>query len=196
MTPDPVPADPVPADPVSPPLVRPLRWWDVGAVLPLERELFGATAWSPEVFWAELAQERTRRYVVAEDGDGTLLGYAGLLHNGAEADVQTLAVAPAARRRGIGALLLRALLGEAARCGCTSVMLEVRADNAGAIALYERFGFERVSVRRGYYPGGVDAWVMRLRPLPRQLATGPAGVPEGVREGVPDGVTDGPRLNG
>jgi hypothetical protein len=46
-------------------------------------------------------------------------------------------------------------------------MLEVRADNAGAIALYERFGFERISVRRGYYPGGVDAWVMRLRPLPR-----------------------------
>jgi ribosomal-protein-alanine N-acetyltransferase len=160
-----VPADPVPADPVTPRL-RPLRWWDVAGIVPLERELFGATAWSPEVFWAELAQERTRWYVVAEAGDG-ILGYAGLLHNGAEADVQTLAVAPAAHRRGIGALLLRSLLGEAARCGCTSVMLEVRADNTAAIALYERFGFERISVRRGYYPEGVDAWVMRLRPLPR-----------------------------
>ena len=153
------------------PRLRPLRWWDVAGLVPVERELFGATAWSPEVFWAELAQERTRWYVVAEDGaeeGGTLLGYAGLLHNGAEADVQTLAVAPAAHRRGIGALLLRALLGEAARCGCTSVMLEVRADNAAAIALYERYGFERISVRRDYYPGGVDAWVMRLRPLPRE----------------------------
>lgn len=203
MTPDPVPADPVPADPVSPPLVRPLRWWDVGAVLPLERELFGATAWSPEVFWAELAQERTRWYVVAEDGDGTLLGYAGLLHNGAEADVQTLAVAPAARRRGIGALLLRALLGEAARCGCTSVMLEVRADNAGAIALYERFGFERVSVRRGYYPGGVDAWVMRLRPLPREgfeagVGSGSVSRPgtAGASAAGARAVPDGPRPNG
>lgn len=157
------------------PSLRPLRWWDVAGVVPLERELFGATAWSPEVFWAELAQERTRWYVVAEDADGVLLGYAGLLHNGAEADVQTVAVAPAARRRGIGALLLRGLLGEAARCGCTSVMLEVRADNAAAIALYERFGFERISVRRGYYPGGVDAWVMRLRPLPRGAGEVPAG---------------------
>jgi ribosomal-protein-alanine N-acetyltransferase len=177
---------PVPADPATPPLLRPLRWWDVAGVVPLERELFGATAWSPEVFWAELAQERTRWYVVAQDvaevaadgagdGGGPLLGYAGLLHNGAEADVQTLAVAPAARRRGIGALLLRSLLAEAARCGCTSVMLEVRADNAAAIALYERFGFERISVRRGYYPGGVDAWVMRLRPLPREVGEVPAG---------------------
>jgi ribosomal-protein-alanine N-acetyltransferase len=159
---------------VTAPSLRPLRWWDVDAVVPLERELFGTTAWSPEVFWAELAQERTRWYVVAEDParDGALLGYAGLLHNGAEADVQTLAVAPVARRRGIGALLLSALLGEAARCGCTSVMLEVRADNGAAIALYERFGFERISVRRGYYPGGVDAWVMRLRPLPQEAPDG------------------------
>jgi len=179
----------VPADDVTRPVLRPLRWWDVGAVVPLERDLFGATAWSPEVFWAELAQERTRWYVVAEDGAGGLLGYAGLLHNGAEADVQTIAVAPAARRRGVGALLLRALLGEAARCGCTSVMLEVRADNAGAIALYERFGFERISVRRGYYPGGVDAWVMRLRPLPRAAGEVPAS-PGTVL------TPDGPRPNG
>ena len=156
-------------------MIRELRWWDVADVVPLERELFGPTAWSPEVFWAELAQQGTRWYVVAEDADGTLLGYAGLLHSGAEADVQTLAVSPSAQGRGIGTLLLRALLGEAVRCGCTSVLLEVRADNAAAIALYERFGFERISVRRAYYqPGDVDAWVMRLRPVPRELGAGPA----------------------
>jgi ribosomal-protein-alanine N-acetyltransferase len=150
-------------------VIRELRWWDVAAVVPLERELFGATAWSAEVFWAELAQTRTRWYVVDEDDDGTLLGYAGLLHTGSEGDVQTIAVAPAAQGRGVGRRLLTALLAEAARRGCTSVMLEVRADNAAAVALYERFGFERISVRRGYYrPGGVDAWVMRLRPLPAE----------------------------
>ena len=45
-------------------------------------------------------------------------------------------------------------------------MLEVRADNAAAIRLYRRHGFERLAVRRGYYqPGDVDAWVMRLRPV-------------------------------
>jgi ribosomal-protein-alanine N-acetyltransferase len=177
---------------VEPASIRELRWWDVAAVAPLERELFGPTAWSAEVFWAELAQHGTRWYVVAEDG-GVLLGYAGLLHSGAEADVQTIAVVPAAQGRGIGARLLRALLGEAARRGCTSVMLEVRADNAAAVALYERFGFERISVRRGYYqPGSVDAWVMRLRPLPRELAADGADAPGRARDGVPDGS----RLNG
>jgi ribosomal-protein-alanine N-acetyltransferase len=160
-------------------VIREMRWWDVEAVLPVERELFGGTAWSAEVFWAELAQTGTRWYVVDED-DGTLLGYAGLMHSGAEGDVQTVAVAPAAQRRGVGARLVRALLTAAARRGCTSLMLEVRADNAPAIALYQRFGFERLSVRRGYYqPGNVDAHVMRLRPLPRELPAGPG--PEGSR---------------
>jgi [ribosomal protein S18]-alanine N-acetyltransferase len=156
--------------------IRAMRWWDVATLVPIERELFGPTAWTAEVFWAELAQEGTRRYVVAEDRDGTFLGYAGLVRSGAEADVQTIAVAPAAQGRGVGARLLRELLAEAAGRGCTSMMLEVRADNAAAVALYERFGFERISVRRAYYqPGAVDAWVMRLRPLP------PPGLPDGSR---------------
>ena len=44
---------------------------------------------------------------------------------------------------------------------CTHVMLEVRADNSAALRLYERFGFERISVRRRYYPDGADACIMR-----------------------------------
>ena len=145
-------------------IVRPLRWWDLAAVLPLERELFGPTAWSAEVFWSELAQVETRWYAVAEHG-GRLAGYAGLMAGGAEADVQTVAVAPDAQRLGVGTALLTALLDEAVRRRAAAVLLEVRADNAPAIALYERHGFERISVRRRYYqPGDVDAWVMRLRP--------------------------------
>jgi len=165
--------------------LRRFRWWDIERVLPLERELFGATAWSAETFWSELAQSRTRWYVVAEafsdqvsdqlsdqgsdeaaDAGAALLGYAGLMITGAEADVQTIAVKPSAQRRGVGSLLLRGLLAEAGRRGATSVLLEVRADNDGAIALYRRHGFERIAVRRGYYqPNNVDAWVMRLRPV-------------------------------
>ncbi len=74
---------------------------------------------------------------------------------------------PGAQGRGIGGVLLGALVGRAAREGATSVLLEVRADNATAIALYERHGFERIAVRRRYYqPEDVDAHVMRLRPVP------------------------------
>jgi ribosomal-protein-alanine N-acetyltransferase len=151
-----------------------MRWWDVEQLLPLERDLFGDTAWTAEAFWSELAHPDSRCYLVAEgdpDGDGPgggdLLGYAGVMFSGSEADVQTVAVAPSAQGRGVGALLLRELIDQAARRGVTSVLLEVRADNDVAIALYRRSGFERIGVRRRYYqPGDVDALVMRLRPVP------------------------------
>ena len=146
--------------------LRTLRWWDIERLLPLERELFGATAWTPEAFWSELAHPGSRWYVVAEDGAGALVGYAGLMVSGAEADVQTVAVAPSAQGRGLGSELVRALVAEAARRGATSLLLEVRADNEAAIRLYHRHGFERISLRRRYYqPGDVDALIMRLRPL-------------------------------
>ena len=144
-------------------MIRPLRWWDVEALLPLEQELFGATAWTPEAFWSELAHP-SRWYVVADDGAGGVLGYAGLMVTGPDADVQTVAVAPAAQGRGLGAELLAALLHEAASREARAVLLEVRADNPRAVALYRRFGFERLAVRRRYYqPGDVDALVMRHR---------------------------------
>jgi ribosomal-protein-alanine N-acetyltransferase len=78
----------------------------------------------------------------------------------------TLAVAPAYRRMGIGGALLDELLRRAREGGASSVMLEVRADNAEAARLYEGRGFERVDVRRRYYqPGDTDAHVLRLRGL-------------------------------
>ncbi len=146
--------------------LRPMRWWDVEAVVALENELFGPTAWTAETFWGELAAPG-RTYLVADD-DGVLLGYAGLLAAGdAEADVQTIAVAPAAQGRGVGRRLLDALVDGARAEGASALLLEVRADNEPALRLYSRSGFERIGVRRRYYqPGDVDAVVMRLRPLP------------------------------
>jgi [ribosomal protein S18]-alanine N-acetyltransferase len=153
--------------------LRPMRWWDVEPVQALDAELFGPTAWTPATFWSELAAGDSRWYTVAETADGALAGYAGLLVAGSEADVQTLGVHPAVQRRGVGTALLRALTAEAVRRGATSLMLEVRADNEPAIRLYSREGFERISLRRGYYqPGDVDAWIMRRRPLPRAVADG------------------------
>jgi ribosomal-protein-alanine N-acetyltransferase len=158
-----------------------MRWWDVEAVQALDAELFGPTAWTPAAFWSELAAGPSRWYVVAESSGpdqqigaaGALAGYAGLLVPGPEADVQTIAVAPSAQGRGVGTRLLRALTERAVRSGARSLLLEVRADNVPAIALYEREGFERISVRRRYYqPGDVDAWVMRRRPLPAPDGSG------------------------
>lgn len=78
-----------------------------------------------------------------------------------EAEVLTLAVAPQARRKGIGRALVEAAIE---RLGGAELFLEVAADNGPAIALYQRTGFAEAGVRRGYYarPGGaMDALVLR-----------------------------------
>ncbi|HEX6446327.1 MAG TPA: ribosomal protein S18-alanine N-acetyltransferase [Streptosporangiales bacterium] len=139
-----------------------MRWWDVAPVAELESALFPTDAWSAEAFWSELAQYDSRHYVVAEL-DGTVIGYAGLAAAAGEADVLTLAVDAGLQGHGVGRLLLRELLAEAARRGCTDVLLEVRGGNEPALALYERHGFERIGVRRRYYSDGEDAIVMRRR---------------------------------
>lgn len=100
--------------------------------------------------------------VLGEDPAGVVLcrAIAG------EVEVLTLAVAPWARRQGLAHALMTAALGAAAQAGAVAAFLEVAADNAAAIALYEGLGFRREGVRKGYYtrvPGvPKDALVMRL----------------------------------
>ncbi|MFI7306170.1 ribosomal protein S18-alanine N-acetyltransferase [Micromonospora aurantiaca] len=137
------------------------RWWHIDEVLPIEADLFGAEQWSAAMFWNELANGHF--YLVATDDDGAVLGYAGLAVSPPdEAWVQNVAVRRDAQRRGIGRLLLEALLVEAARRGARSTLLEVAADNAPAQRLYATYGFEPIGVRRGYYqPSNTDALVMQ-----------------------------------
>ncbi|MDX2525603.1 ribosomal protein S18-alanine N-acetyltransferase [Streptomyces europaeiscabiei] len=156
------------------PVLREMRWWDIEPVLELEKNLFPEDAWSRGMFWSDLAHARgpqaTRRYYVAEDagGDGDgggrrIIGYGGLASAGDVADVQTIAVAREHWGTGLGALILTELLRTATTFECAQVMLECRVDNVRAQKLYERFGFEAIGFRRGYYqPGNVDALVMRL----------------------------------
>ncbi|OIV39243.1 ribosomal-protein-alanine N-acetyltransferase [Mangrovactinospora gilvigrisea] len=145
-----------------------MRWWDIPDVLALERELFPEDAWSAGMFWSELADARHpaagRRYLVAEDGGGRIVGYAGLWSNGEEADVQTIATARDQWGGGLGPALLEELLAEAERRGCGRVLLEVRVDNKRAQRMYERYGFRPIGVRRNYYvEAGMDALVMQLK---------------------------------
>lgn len=139
-----------------------MRWWHLPEVMPIEQALFTPESWSERLFWSELGQLDTRHYVVALD-DGAVIGYAGLCDYPDEAWVQTIAVAQVAQGTGLGSRLLTELLEEAGRRRQRRVSLEVRADNLPAQRLYERHGFTRAGVRRGYYPGGVDALVLERR---------------------------------
>jgi len=80
-----------------------------------------------------------------------------------EAEILTLAVLPAMRRRGLGRALLLLAMAEARRRGAASLALEVAADNRAGRALYEQAGFVRVGHRRRYYADGSDALVLRAR---------------------------------
>ncbi|MEU8384829.1 ribosomal protein S18-alanine N-acetyltransferase [Streptosporangium sp. NPDC048865] len=134
---------------------------DLPAVMEVERKTFPADAWSEGMLRGELDdQPRTRHYVVALVDD-VIVGYAGLAAAGDQADVQTIAVLAEWRRAGVGGAMLTELLAEAARRDAVSVFLEVRADNADAQAVYDRFGFERIGLRRRYYEDGTDAIMMR-----------------------------------
>lgn len=144
-------------------VVRRMRWWDVAAVAALEGPLFGAHAWSAAQVWSELARvPESRWYVVALRGE-QLVGYAGLFAVPPEADIQTVAVAPQEQGRGTGGILVSALLRRSMQLGVTALRLEVRADNAPALRLYERLGFTVDGRRRDYYGRGSDAMLMSRR---------------------------------
>jgi ribosomal-protein-alanine acetyltransferase len=73
------------------------------------------------------------------------------------ADLIDLIVEPTERRRGLGRALLQALLDHARSRNLRSIVLEVRASNAGARKLYEALGFRDVGERRAYYADGENA---------------------------------------
>ena len=133
---------------------------NIDEVTRLEERCF-SVPWSRESFlWA--ANNENGYFIVAEC-DGVVVGYAGLCHVLDEADIANVATLPEYRRRGIASALILALLDFAREKGIASLMLEVRASNEGAIALYEKFGFVKVAVRKNYYSRpSEDADIMRL----------------------------------
>jgi [ribosomal protein S18]-alanine N-acetyltransferase len=87
----------------------------------------------------------------AFDASGRLLGFILSRKAADEAEIVTIAVRPRWRRTGIAARLMKANMARLQAAGAASWFLEVEAQNAAALALYQRFGFERVGERKSYY---------------------------------------------
>ena len=114
----------------------------------LERECF-SDPWSENLLEDALFDPQAS-FIVAEDDEGMILGYAGLHAVLDEGYIDNIAVAADARRHGVAS----ALLDVFCRFGAVNLAflsLEVRQSNAAAIALYEKHGFQRVGLRPGYY---------------------------------------------
>jgi [ribosomal protein S18]-alanine N-acetyltransferase len=137
---------------------------DLDGILALEQDGFAHDEqWSPGA-WAEELNADGRCVLAHTDADGQLLGVATFSCAEDMADLNRVVVAPRARGRGVGASLVRAGLEWAQALGATRMLLEVRRDNASAVSLYHRLGFDQISIRPDYYGPGRDAVVM-LRPI-------------------------------
>lgn len=137
--------------------LRPLVEADLPAVLAIEEASFLAP-WSRASFVHELHNSHSR--LTAAEQDGHVIGYLCCWYVVDEIHILDIAVHPAHRRHGVGARLLGHAMTEGKRQGACSANLEVRKSNLAAIALYERFGFQSVTVRARYYSDGEDALVM------------------------------------
>lgn len=90
--------------------------------------------------------------VLGVEAEGQLAGHAVVARLPFEAELQAMLVAPLMRRRGLATSLLTAVIDQALRWESERLLLEVRASNAGAVALYRQAGFDEDGRRRGYYP--------------------------------------------
>lgn len=133
----------------------------VSQVAALEQVCFPADPWSGELFRAALENPRVCP-LLAQGEDGGVLGYAVLSVVLDEGSLDNIAVSPDVRRNGVADALLSALTGFG-RGRLSVLMLEVRASNAPAIALYEKHGFAAVGRRKNYYDAPKeDAILMTL----------------------------------
>lgn len=139
---------------------------DLPALAALEQSVFDGDRMSPRQFRHHLSAPSSD-FVVARSG-ADLLGYALLFRRAGSliGRVYSIAVAAAARGQGLGARLLQRLETAARAHGLAEMRLEVRKDNAGALALYQRRGYQIFGERPGYYEDGCDAWRLAKSLLP------------------------------
>lgn len=126
--------------------------------------------WSEESFAAEIGKSHAHFWVVTDDEtDSNVLAYVVFSFPAEQAHIQTIAVHPEQRRRGIGEFLIRRMISFVMRKGGDSIVLEVRKRNEAAIRLYQRLGFVVVRSMKGFYPDGEDGFAMIYKTEPTRI---------------------------
>jgi [ribosomal protein S18]-alanine N-acetyltransferase len=149
------PAPPLPTTSPSP--LAPVTWRDLRATHTLEKVCFGRDAWGYLDLFMALVQPGIVRLKAQVDGNlaGMVIGESRPFEG--VGWIASICVHPAYQRRGLGKALLAA--AEAA-LPQSLIKLTVRKSNANAIALYQQFGYEQLSIWPNYYSGGEDGLVM------------------------------------
>lgn len=175
-------------------ILRPMRTADIQQVMVIDRAAF-PSPWSASIYHYEVTQNPLSTMVtlcLAEDNTasssglprlvarllgrpgvpgGAVIGYGGFWFSHEEAHVSTIAVMPVYQGRGLGELLLLAMIRRGLALGAAALSLEVRISNARAIALYKKHEFTPHGVKRQYYRDNrEDAYDMRVDPIPSGYA--------------------------
>jgi len=140
-------------------ILRDMAEADLDAVLRIEREVH-AHPWTAGNFSDAL---RSKYVCKVYENEDRMLGYAVLMLAVDEAELLDIAIAAGQQRHGWGRKLLEEMMALARRQNMQRMVLEVRASNAAAIALYRKAGFSDIGLRRDYYPavnGREDAILM------------------------------------
>lgn len=145
--------------------IVPMDRGHIPQILELERACFSAP-WT-ETMLSDALFDPQASFIVAQDEEGNVVGYAGLHVIVDEGYIDNVAVEPDARRHGVAS----ALLDVFCRFGAANLAfltLEVRSSNAPAISLYEKFGFFRAGLRKGYYQHPREDAVIMTREFPHE----------------------------
>lgn len=170
--------------------VEPMQARDIQEVMAIERLSF-PTPWPMGAYRYEIRRNpRAYYFVVRPQGEGavqreeprrgllarfrstdqrpSIVGYGGFWCSAREAHISTIAVHPRLRRKGIGQLILMAMIEKARSTGADHISLEVRASNLVAQSLYRKYGFQVMGRRRRYYSdSNEDAVVMAAQDVDR-----------------------------
>lgn len=114
--------------------------------------------WNYNILKSELENENSK-YIVAKNND-EIVGFAGIWISIDEAHVTNIVTKKYLRKNGIGSTLLEELINLSKNLNLVSITLEVNENNLDAIKLYEKFGFEKLGIRKKYYNNTDNALIM------------------------------------
>lgn len=151
--------------PVPPLEIARMRRRHLRRVLAIEALVY-PRPWSGSLFLSEMSQRGTRSYIVGKL-QGDVVGYCGMMFTGPESHITNIGVDPRVQGHKVGTRLLLTQISEAIAQGAETVSLEVRVSNTIAQNLYQKFGFQVVGRRKGYYiETNEDALVMLVEEVP------------------------------
>jgi len=116
--------------------------------------------WTIGIFKEELSNPNAHYIIAIENNE--IIGFGGISVVLDEATLNNIAIRIDKRHQGIASQILEKLIELSKILDCSFITLEVNVTNSPAIKLYEKFGFKNLGIRKNYYHGNTDAYIMTL----------------------------------